>query len=458
VIVKELFAKLGLEVDEVAFEKGEALIHGLHAGFLAFAGAAVAGAAIVGAAFAKNFADAAGAANRMAQQMGLPLEASQELAFAAEHSGASLESLRAGLGHLASTGVKDLQGHLFKLAKQFEKMPDGAKKIALARKAFGRGGQELIPFLNKGAEGIRHFMEEAKELGVVLTAEDVKSAKEFKKELHEFEAASTAAGYAIGRALLPYVTKFVRWLNELGKSLHKIPQFIRDHIQWFKGLAIVLGTVLLTAIYANIGALAALAAGYISAGAAAVASGVAAVAAWVAAALPFIGIAAAIAFVLIVLEDLYQFLTGGESVIGDFSDYVKKEFGGWKGFFGALWDWIKDLFSRGWDFIVDKAKKALALAKELLKLTPGGSLMLKLLPNASSAVFGGGASPDASVGAAVNTGAAGAPQVLAPTFQGGPVTINAAAGMDTKDIANQVTAAQDEWWDAKMRTGWAGVD
>jgi hypothetical protein len=455
VVVKELFAKLGLEIDEVAFEKGEAAIHGLHKGLLTFAGLAVAGAAVAGAAFAKSFADSASAASKFAQRIGLPLKESQELAFAAEASGASVESLQVALGHLASTGVKDVGKEIFRLAAQFQKMPDGAEKIALARKAFGRGGQELIPFLNKGTEGIHQLMEEADELGVILTEKDVKAAKAFKKELHAFEAASTATGYAIGRVLLPFATKLIVWLNRFSHALKALPKFLRDNIQWVKGIAIVLGSVLLTAIGANITAIWSLVAGYVAAGVAAVVAAAKAVGSWLAAVAPFALIAAAIAFVLLVLEDLYQFLTGGESVIGDFVEYVKSEFSGWKGFFSALFQWLKEIL--GWNWLVEATKYAWAKIKnivlkeamELASMIPGVSLALSAA--AGGSLFGGGASPSASVGASVNTASTGGVQLLAPQVGGANFVINAGAGGDAKDIADKVSQAHDEWWNAKLR-------
>jgi hypothetical protein len=56
---------------------------------------------------------------------------------------------------------------------------------------------------------------------------------------------------------------------------------------------------------------------FVSLGAAAIGAAISAAAAWAAAAAPFVALAAVIAFVLLALEDLWVFLRGGKSLIGD---------------------------------------------------------------------------------------------------------------------------------------------
>jgi len=63
---------------------------------------------------------------------------------------------------------------------------------------------------------------------------------------------------------------------------------------------------------------------FVSLGAAAIGAAVSAAAAWVAAAAPFVALAALITFVLLALEDLWVFLHGGKSLIGDVGKELAK--------------------------------------------------------------------------------------------------------------------------------------
>ncbi|MFJ4230115.1 hypothetical protein ACIPYV_21325, partial [Paenarthrobacter nicotinovorans] len=72
--------------------------------------------------------------------------------------------------------VKPMAEILPGLADKFKSMPDGAEKTALATQLFGRSGAQMLPFLNKGSEGIGQLTDKAKQMGLVI--DDV-SAKSF---------------------------------------------------------------------------------------------------------------------------------------------------------------------------------------------------------------------------------------------------------------------------------------
>lgn len=68
----------------------------------------------------------------------------------------------------------NMEEALFQVADVFQKMPNGVDKAALAVSLFGKQGAALIPILNKGREGIRGMMSDAKETGKVID-EDLKA-------------------------------------------------------------------------------------------------------------------------------------------------------------------------------------------------------------------------------------------------------------------------------------------
>jgi hypothetical protein len=484
VVVKELFAKLGLEVDGKAFEVGESLIKGLERGLVATTLAVV---GVIGglAEMGRETAAAASAASKAAQRVGVTTDAIQELNFAAEASGVPVENLETALfrmsnaaymakhgsaeaaqafhGLLTAADLKDSTPDemLEKMADGFLRIKDPTERAHKVMQIFGRGGKELIPLLNKGSEGIARFREEAHEFGVVLSEEDIKKAKEFRLEMHLLEARVEGLRNKIGLRALDAMRAFGKAVGSATKAIKAFYSTHADGIfQSVKVAVIALAAATSVWVASNLSGLALVAASYIYTGAAAVASAAATIAAWVVAAAPFLAVAAAVAVVYLWFEDLYYFLTGGESVIGDFVNYFKSE---WTG----LWDFLKDLgrwlvhiffgdfilgqVDKAAKYIVDKLTGAWKTVKAFF--TGGGAAVAGATINAATAPNGfsaGASSPSASVGNSVNTSSPGAPKVVAPTM-GVNIAVHAAPGMDSKEVAGQVRTALEDWHDKKMR-------
>ncbi|MCJ7543367.1 MAG: hypothetical protein MUP47_02185, partial [Phycisphaerae bacterium] len=128
----------------------------------------------------RNFANVGSALHDMSQRTGLSVEALSALSYAAEQSGADIESLEKGirkmqrtitdaaggsksaadaLGSLGLT-VKDLAGlapekQFRLLADRLDKVADATAKAALAMEIFGRSGTALLPMLRGGAAGLQ---------------------------------------------------------------------------------------------------------------------------------------------------------------------------------------------------------------------------------------------------------------------------------------------------------------
>lgn len=116
--------------------------------------------------------------------------------------------------------AKDASGHirpmadlLPELADKFSKMPNGAEKSALALKLFGKGGLQLLPFLNRGKEGIAKLREESDKFGLTLSGKDLDALKKSRAAHKEWDAAMEGAKVRIGAQLLPMVTKLVTWFT-----------------------------------------------------------------------------------------------------------------------------------------------------------------------------------------------------------------------------------------------------
>lgn len=145
---------------------------------------------------------------------------------------ASIQEAHAGSGKAADAfkllgvNVNDAQGHtkamdalLLEVAEKFAGFRDGANKSALAMDIFGRSGTALIPFLNKGREGIEELAKKSDELGATMGGKSVEAAKRYKDAMNELGLAATALKITLGDFLLPILTKFVKLVEDAGLGI-----------------------------------------------------------------------------------------------------------------------------------------------------------------------------------------------------------------------------------------------
>ncbi|MGH7260626.1 MAG: phage tail tape measure protein, partial [Nitrospiraceae bacterium] len=103
--------------------------------------------------------------------------------------------------------IKPVEELLLDVADAFHRSDDNAAKTALAVKLFGRAGIELIPFLNEGRVGIERMMQEAQRLGLVMSKETAKASDEFNDNLTRLERTLTGIKIKIGVELIPVLNK-----------------------------------------------------------------------------------------------------------------------------------------------------------------------------------------------------------------------------------------------------------
>jgi hypothetical protein len=481
VIVKELFAKLGLEVDEGAFSVGEKAIEILKHGLIAV-GATATGAALGLAALAKKTAMSAVEAQRGAARVGVNVEAYQELKNAAEEATGSGEVMEISLRRLARAAydasiggaesaynfrqvglsVKGANGQLkpadellMELADKFASMPDGMKKTALAMQFFGRGGAELIPLLNKGRAGIEHMREEAREFGVVLSGQTLKDAELFREALHQAEDALKGLGFALGGPLIsaftPLLHNLAEWVKEnrelIAQKIHAMVDMVAFSAKMLWRVLgplvklmgkLVTSSLLWKAAFLAIGTYITLLAGqqlvalvkalqvavfwWNAAGLAGLRAGLAALGAWLAAMAPLLAVIALAGLIFLIFEDLYTFLIGGNSVAGEFADKL------WE-VLPKAWDKVIGYFRQKWaDFMSWVSNKLSAFSSV-------------------GQFFGIGASSPAATAAA---GAATAGPVAA-SVNFGDINVQSAAGADGRQVGNDVADAIEERQQTMLR-------
>lgn len=194
---------------------------------IALAGAAAAGALAL---MVKRSIDAADAAFKAAQGIGVTVEELTALQHAADLSGVDVETFRKALGRMARSSsdaahglqtqkrafdalrisVLDANGQLRPqteilgdIAEQFSRLEDGARKTALAQEIFGRAGTALIPLLNGGRDGLAQMTAEARDLGLVIDTETARAAEKFNDDLTRMRRVLDGIVNQIAQEVLP---------------------------------------------------------------------------------------------------------------------------------------------------------------------------------------------------------------------------------------------------------------
>lgn len=448
--LRELFVKIGVDLDEQTVSAAESAIKALRGGLEVVAGAAAAaGAAIVGA--VALTVHKGSELNDMSERFGVNVEQLQEFGYAAELSGASLGDMAQAMRFMARQGVKDLGGELQRVADHIASLPDDGSRAAYAIEHLGRNGAALVPMLKDGSANLAHMAGEARALGIVLDKEDVRAADKLGDTFTALKSAGTALAYMVGHELMPVVQDIASSVKEWWIANKDL---IRQKIQWWvkrigeaakfcaehwRFLAVLAAGAVTGAFVALLPILQLVITYYLGMAAA----GLAAAGSMLAAAWPVIALTAVFAALYLMLEDLYYFLTGGKSVIGEFVDSWSKINDSDPTWLKALKLMLKPLsdaldlvrgIANGLDDIAAKAGKiaagdfgtlgdalkragsfAAAPATMAVGSAVGVSPALTGLVGTGlegvGAIFGGGASPQASVAGAPSTGRAGAPAV-----------------------------------------------
>jgi hypothetical protein len=218
------------------------------------------GGAVVGfaALSVKSFAETGDAVQKMAQRTGFSTEALSELSFAAEQSGASIETLEKGVKRMASF-IEDGRQGLSTTTRALEAMgvsmeqliglsPEAAfdtlagaiagvedplRRSALAQDVFGRAGTELLPLLAEGAGGMAALRQQARDLGLVFDQDGADAAARFGDATNALGKSFDGLKFTVAESIVPMlselaektaglVSKFSKWADDnpaLAKTL-----------------------------------------------------------------------------------------------------------------------------------------------------------------------------------------------------------------------------------------------
>lgn len=365
-ILRELFMRLGLDVDAQAFAKGNLAAEGIKLGLEK----AVDAARELTATFVENIGKVSEYGEnilRLSEQTGLGTAAIQGLGKAAQSEGIGVDELGRSLILLSrsaneakrgsaeavaafrSVGVSVGQirasspGELFlKIADGMARLPPHAAKGAIAMELLGRSGAGLVDVLSKGRAGLQEFFQQP-----ILSEEQLRAGKEvvviqralteqtadlwrsavgpllpaIRDLLKQFYAWKAANADVIRQNLTGFLKLGVAAAKDLGKALSGLVitlRFLGDN--WKEIVAIGVAGASVWSIAND-----SLVASFLATEVAAVKSGTAAALAWVKGAAPFLALGAIIGGLLLLFDDLRTYSesiarggTGKNTIFGKF--------------------------------------------------------------------------------------------------------------------------------------------
>jgi hypothetical protein len=205
------------------------------AGFTAFGAALV--APLVAA--TKSFLDFGDTVDKISARTGASAEFISALGFAAEQSGADIQTLEKaiigqqrtindlnqGLATAADSyevlglTAKDLVGlgvedSFTLIAQRLSEVQDPSLRAATALEIFGKAGQRLIPLLNGGEAAIKQYIDQANKAGLVISQQDAKAAADLADALNLAQRALRGLQLKIGASLAKQFTLIIDKVTE----------------------------------------------------------------------------------------------------------------------------------------------------------------------------------------------------------------------------------------------------
>lgn len=451
--IAELFAKLTLKPDKQSFDAADKLISGLKTALVGLA--AVAGTHVLGV-MVEDTIELGGHINDLSQSAGVSTDELQVLGYAAKLNSSNMDEMAGTLGKLTknmaaaqkdgaspaaesfaalSVKITDATGQLRPAQDVFEdiainqrKMSNETKRNGLLLDVMGRSALALVPTMNDVADqGLAHFTEEAKALGGVIEGDTIAKLDELGDTQDKIKTSLVGLRNEAVAALLPMLqemaSSFLEWVKANKEMLKQRLQTVFKVLATaLKGIAFAAGIVvdvftflsdhwrLMVVLIGSV--VAALAIFKYESIAAAVASGVA----WALANTPLFLLAALIAAVVLIVEDLYTAFEGGDSVFKDWlgQDTIDRIHNAvlflWEGFKGFL-GFVKG----GVDFLIAGLEKLIGVVQK------AGQLVGSIVGNdATDAIYRGDK-------AAIN-------QV---TGKGSTLSVGETAGALTQRLTNQ---------------------
>lgn len=283
----------------------------------------------------------AGETDRLVTRFGLLAGQAATLRTAARGNAgeiASWEKALESLSRESDTGLANSWERLKDFADELAGIPDPAKRAAMAQKVLGGEAVKLLPVLERGARGIEDLESKTKALGGGFSGPGAEGLLAFNNLMGDFATVGESLFVRVLEKVASAFEGFSTTLEDITGPIFKV-------IDNSRILEVTLGALAAAAIY----------------------FGVQAAWAWIVATWPALLFVAAIAAIVLIIEDLIVGMEGGESAIGDFIDAIFGA-GAAAAVFDkirAAWEWLSDAF-------MDRVELIKNIFTDLLNLWSGG--------------------------------------------------------------------------------------
>jgi hypothetical protein len=109
----------------------------------------------------------------------------------------------------ANGQMRSMEDMLPELQSSLAGMEDTTKRNAYASQLFGRNTEAMLPILAMGEEGIRKAKEEAHEMGMVLSEENINASNKFRQSTEKLKEQMQALGTRVAVDLIPVLNKYL---------------------------------------------------------------------------------------------------------------------------------------------------------------------------------------------------------------------------------------------------------
>lgn len=236
---KGLGGKIENEMNDVGEKAGGSFSKGF--GKILKTGGAIAGATLaIGTAATsalvnstKELASYGDNIDKMSQKMGLSAESYQEWDAVMQHSGTSMESMKASMKTLATAAETDSEAfNLLGISQEeianmsqeelfgatitaLQNVEDETQRTYLAGQLMGRGATELGALLNMSADETQAMKDRVHELGGVMSDDAVKASAAFQDQMQDMSTAFQGIGRQLLSDFLPEMTTVMSGLTEI---------------------------------------------------------------------------------------------------------------------------------------------------------------------------------------------------------------------------------------------------
>ncbi|KOR22820.1 phage tail tape measure protein [Burkholderia cenocepacia] len=176
-------------------------------------------------------------------------EAQNKAVHGNKDAAAAFAAIGISLADLKKSSPSDL---LPRVAEAFHQSADGAAKAAIANEIFGASGENLIPLLDRGAEGLHELGVAARDAGAVIGNDTVRQMAAFKEHMELAHAKMDAMSMSAKTVLLPTIMNLTTALSENAALKPILVDFYTGVADVVKGASSLIATFVVGAQQAGI--------------------------------------------------------------------------------------------------------------------------------------------------------------------------------------------------------------